>query len=114
MSVEKAVNIVELMKDINAHKDVKRAISEVCEDGVSRKFISGDVENIPEDLKTKIDELRSTLDSELISSEGQHSATYYSLNTLDEVVVRVFESDSFGPLIVGVKLRQADWWITYG
>lgn len=114
MSVEKAVEIVELMKDINNHKFVSKTICEVTEDGVSRKFISSDVENIPEDLKTKIDELRSMLDSELIDSKGNHSATYYNLNSRDDVVVRVFESDSFGPLIVGVKLRYADWWITYG
>lgn len=114
MSVEKAVEIVGLMKEVNNHKFISKTICEVTEDGVSRKFISSDVENIPEDLKTQIDVLRSMLDSELIDSKGNHSATFFNLNTLDDVVVRVFESDSFGPLIVGVKLRCADWWITYG
>lgn len=114
MSVEKAVDILKLMKEVNKHKFISKTNCEVTVDGVSHKFISSDVENIPEDLKTQIDVLRSMLDSELIDSKGNHSATFFNLNTLDDVVVRVFESDSFGPLIVGVKLRQADWWITYG
>lgn len=114
MSIEKVISIVNLMKEINTHKDVKRAISEVCEDGVSSKFICGDVDNIPMDLTLKIRLLKETLDRELINVEGQHSSTYHLLAGRDDVQTLVFEQDSFGPLIVGVKLRHADWWITYG
>lgn len=110
--IEKANSIVSLMEKINNHKDIKTAL---CYDNWSNKtFINCEENKVPSDLMKLISELRMVLDEELISSEGNHSDVYYALPQTSKVVTQVFESDSFGPLSVGVKFLEGKWWITYG
>ena len=114
MDIEKANTIFKLLHDINDHKDLTKAISEVSVESVSYKFITSDIDKLPSDLVKLIDNLNVRLNEDMISEEDHHSQLYYDLKSTGLVTFKVFEEDNFGPLIIGIKLYTADWWFTYG
>lgn len=115
-TVEKNVQgLIRLIKDINDHPDIDTALVFECDDsGVSRRYLSRDEDGIPTDLVKLINELRVQLDNVLITKQGTHSEEYYLLSKQPGIKTVVLERDSFGPLIVGIKHLDGNWWVTYG
>ncbi len=114
MSNSKVDAIIKLMNDINEHPSLDKALIVESEDGFERRFLTPDNDGIPCDLVKLINTLNERLDSDLISEYGSHSSNYYILRNSPGVRVMVLEKDSFGPLIVGVKHINGNWWVTYG
>lgn len=115
-TVEKNVqDLIRLIKDINDHPNRDTAlVTECTECGISRRYLSNVEDGIPTDLVKLIDELRVRLDNVLITQQGTHSDEYYLLSKQPGIKTVVLEKDSFGPLIVGIKHIDGNWWVTYG
>lgn len=114
MSDNKVDAIIKLMNDINEHPSLSKALIVESDDGFERRFLTSDNDGIPSDLVKLIETLNERLDSDLITERGSHSEEYYVLRNSPGVKTMVFEQDSFGPLIVGVKHIKGGWWVTYG
>ena len=108
-------DLIHLITDINDHPSRDTALVSDCVlDGVSRRYLSRDEDGIPTDLVKLIEELEVRLDNVLITQQGTHSDEYYLLSKQPGIKTVVLEKDSFGPLIVGIKHIDGNWWVTYG
>lgn len=75
-------------------------------------IVNGHVQ-APAEYVLLMEKLMSTLDGNLIDSEGQHSDVFYELRRAG-YRLRTGESDSFGPLSSVITIPDTEWNICYG
>lgn len=109
-----ALNAV--VKKINENPELEKHLTTVEGDSV-RWLQAGNIScghiNATQDFIDLMTELLCLLETNLISSEGQHSEYYYKLKKTD-YHLRVGEYDCFGPLSSVLTIPSREWRVCYG
>ncbi len=116
MLSKEAQEVLDALEALRVHPSTEKYIEE-CEDGSKNlpidNILNEHVECNEEEYKALLDKAHLIIHGVLISNQGGNSNFYYELKRAG-YVLRVEESDGFGPLICGIKVPKTDWWIYYG
>ena len=116
MISEKAQEVLDILEEVRLDGNTVKYLEE---DQQGRKWlpvvniINGWVEGVPDEFKALLWRLSLTIHGNLISPLGDNNKYYYELKR-NGYMLKVEESDSFGPLVCSIKCPKADWGVCYG
>ena len=116
MLSEKAQEVLDILEEVRLNGNTIKFLEE---DQQGRKWLpvdnilNGWVNDVPDDFKTLLDRLSLIIHGNLISPQGNNSKYYYELKR-NGYILKVEESDSFGPLTCSIKCPKTDWGVCYG
>jgi hypothetical protein len=110
-----AKEVLEVLEEVRVHPSTEKYLED-CEDSKHLpvdNILNEHIECDSEEYKALLKRLHLIIHGNLISSKGGNSKTYYKLKNAG-YTLRIVESDSWGPLVCGIKVPNSDWWIYYG